>query len=125
MGADQSDWMDIKRGVRHECFISSCFLYNEMIMSLIEGQEGFTTGGRNMNDIRYADDTVLIVDSQEKLQDILTSVKEASEAKGLRINADKKEVMVISEKAQAPRCSVGGNDKRKRHYGRWKMYKEN
>ena len=113
IGADQSDWMDIKRGVRQGCVLSPDLfsLYSEMIMRSIEGKEGLAIGGRNINNIRYADDTVLIADSQEKLQDILTTVKEASEAKGLTINVDKTEVMVISKKTQVPRCDVRVNDK--------------
>ena len=113
VGADKTDWIEIKRGVRQGCVLSPDLfsLYSELIMRSIEGKESFTVGGRNINNIRYADDTVLIADSQEKLQDILTEVKEASEAEGLAINVEKTEVMVISKKAQVPRCNVRVNGK--------------
>lgn len=63
------------------------------------------------DNIRYADDTVLIAGSQDTLQDIQTAVKEAAEAKGLTITGDETEVMVISKKAPAQRCSARVNDK--------------
>ena len=109
---DHSDWMNITRGVRQVCPPPDLFsLHSEMIMRSIEGKKGFATGGRNINNLRYADDTVLIADSQEKLQGIVTTVREAREEKGLTVNVDKTEVMVISYKTQVPRCSVRVNDK--------------
>ncbi len=68
-------------------------------------------GGHNINSIRYADDTVLIADTQEKLHNILTVLTEASEERDLTINIDKTEVMVIIKKAQIPRSNVRINNK--------------
>ena len=58
-------------------------------MRSIEGKKGFAIGGRNINNIGYVDNTVLIADSREKLQDILTTMKEVTEEKGLRVKIDK------------------------------------
>ena len=54
-------------------------------------------GGNNINNLRYADETVLIADSEEKLQNILTTVTAESENQGLQVNAKKTECMVISK----------------------------
>lgn len=64
-------------------------LYCEVVKRSAEGLEGITIGGQNVNNIRYEDDTVLIADTREKLQDMLTIVKEESEEKGLAISVDK------------------------------------
>ena len=60
---------------------------SEMIMRQIEEIEGLKTGGHNINNIRYADDTVLTADSEEKLQELLNKVEEESENKGLELNS--------------------------------------
>ena len=63
-------WTIIQRGVRQGCVLSPDFfsLYGEIILRSILNEEGIQIGGRNINNIRYADDTVLIADSEEKLQ---------------------------------------------------------
>ena len=86
-------------------------LYGEMIMREIEGMEGFSVGGRNVNNIRYADDTVLIADSKEKLQKLLDTVKTKSEVHGLKINASKTEILVVSKKEVNPQCVVAVDGK--------------
>ena len=58
-------------------------------MSEIEDKEGVSVGGRNINNLRFADDAALIADSQEKLQRLLEAVVQASENKGLKINIKK------------------------------------
>ena len=77
-----------------------------MILRNIENQEGVNVGGHNINNLRYADDTVLIADSEDKLQRILTTVAEESEKKGLQLNAKKTECMVISKKSVIPKCNI-------------------
>ena len=68
-----------------------------MILRNIKLHEGVRVGGNNINNLRYADDTVSIADSEEKLQGILTTVTVESENKGLQLNAKKTECMVISK----------------------------
>src|SRR5215469_1932566 len=66
-----------------------------MIMREIKELEGIRMNGYNINNIRYADDTVLVADSEEKFQGLLNVLYEVSERKGLKINKSKTEVMVI------------------------------
>ena len=108
-----SEWIEIKRGVRQGCGMSPDLfsLYGEMIMREIEGMEGFSVGGRNVNNIRYADDTVLIADSKEKLQKLLDTVKTKSEVHGLKINASKTEILVVSKKEANPQCVIAVDGK--------------
>ena len=66
----------------------------------------FKVGGHNINNLRYADDTVLIADSEEKLQAILQTVTQESENMGLQLNAKKTESMVITKKPEVPTCHL-------------------
>ena len=108
VGDELTDLVDIKRGVRQGCVMSPDLftLYGEVIMREIETIEGFSIGGRNLNNVRYADDTVLIADSVEKLQELVSVVKAASEDKGLKINIEKTECMVVTKLNEAPDCSI-------------------
>ena len=80
--------------------------YSEIIIRNIKHHEGVRVGGENINNLRYADDTVLIADSEEKLQNILTTVTVESENKGLQLNAKKTECMVISKQSDIPVCNT-------------------
>ena len=71
--------------------------------------DGVDLEGTNYNNLRYADDTALFADSEEKLQRLLKVAAKESERLGLRINCDKTYVLVASKKAQAPVCSVAVN----------------
>ena len=91
------DWFQIGKGVRQGCMLSPCLfnLYAEYIMrnaGLDEAQAGIKISGRNINNLRYADDTTLTVESEEELK-ILMKVKEESEKVGLKLNIQKTKIM--------------------------------
>ena len=81
-------------------------IYSEMILRNLENYPGVKINGENINNIRYADDTVLIADSEENLQRLLDITIEKSEEMGLTLNVKKTECMVISKKAIAPSCNL-------------------
>ena len=83
-GHATTDWFQIRKGVRQGCILSPCLfnLYAENIMrnaGLEETQAGIKIAGRNINNLRYADDTTLIAESAEELKSLLMKVKEESE----------------------------------------------
>ena len=81
-------------------------IYSEMILTNLENYPGVKINGENINNIRYADDTVLIADSEENLQRLLDITIEKSDEMGLTLNVKKTECMVISKKAIAPSCNL-------------------
>ena len=93
-----TDWFKIEKGVQHGCLLSTC-LFNldaEHIMRnarLDELQAGIKIDGRNINNLRYADDTTLMAESEEELKSLLMRVKEGSERAGLRLNIKKSKIM--------------------------------
>ena len=101
-------WIEIKQGVRQECVMSPDLfsIYGEIIMRSIIGMEGIRIGGENINNIRFADDTVIIADSEEKLQALLDAVRRESENMGLKINIKKTEVVVASKNPEPPICNI-------------------
>ena len=93
-----TDWFRIEKGVRQGCLLSLCLfnLYSEHTIRnarLDELQTGIKTPGRNINNLRYADDTTLIAESEEDLKSLLMSVKEESEKVGLKLNTKKTKIM--------------------------------
>ena len=93
-----TDWFQIGKGVRQGCILSACLfnLYAEYIRrnaGLDEAQAGIKTAGRNMNVLRYADDTTLMAESEEELKSLLLKVKEESEKVGLKLNIQKMKIM--------------------------------
>ena len=92
-GHGTTDWFQIGKGVRQGCILSPCLfnLYAECIMQnagLDEAQAGIKTAGRNINNLRYADDSTLMAESEE-LKSLLMKVKEESEKVGLKLNIQK------------------------------------
>ena len=88
-GHGTTDWSQIGKGVCQGCILSSCLFnfYAEYIMrnaGLEEAQAGIKIAGRNNNNLRYADDTTLMAESEEKLKSLLMKVKEKSEKVGLK-----------------------------------------
>ncbi|GFS23991.1 endonuclease-reverse transcriptase [Elysia marginata] len=112
VGNETSSFQRIKRGVRQGCVLSPDLfsLYSEIIMQNLENCPGIKVGGYNVNDIRYADDTVLIAENKDDLQKLLNIVEEESRKKGLEPNSKKTEVMVISRKQEPPKSDIFIND---------------
>ena len=90
-GHEATEWFQIGKGVCQGCILSPCLfsLYAEYIMrnaGLDETQAGIKIAGRNINNFRYADDTTIMVESEEELKSLLMKVKEESEKVGLKLN---------------------------------------
>ena len=90
-----TDWFKIGKGVCQSCLLSPCLfnVYAEYIVrsaGLDEAQAGIKTAGRNINNLRYADDTILMAESEEELKSLLMKVKEKSEKVGLKLKKFKK-----------------------------------
>ena len=94
-GHGTTDWFQIGKGVCQGCILSPCLfnLYAEYIKrnaGLEEAQAGIKISGRNINNLRYADDTTLMTESEEELKSLLMKVKEESEKVGLKLNIHKR-----------------------------------
>uniref|UniRef100_A0A4W2E168 Reverse transcriptase domain-containing protein n=1 Tax=Bos indicus x Bos taurus TaxID=30522 RepID=A0A4W2E168_BOBOX len=97
-GHGTTDWFQIGKGVRQGCILSPWLfnLYAEYIMRnarLEETQAGIKIAGRNINHLRYADDTTLMAESEEELKSLLMKVKVESEKVGLKLNIQKTKIM--------------------------------
>ena len=98
---EQTDWFQIEKGIRQGCILSPCLfnLYAEYIIrnaGLEEAQAGIKIARRNINNLRYADDTTLMAESEEELKSLLMKVKEESEKVGLKLNIQKTKIMASS-----------------------------
>ena len=92
------DWFKIGKGVRQGCVLSPCLfnLYAGYIVwnaRLEESQAGIKIAGRNINNLRSADDTTLMAERKEELKSLLIKVKEESEKAGLKLNIPKTKTM--------------------------------
>ena len=95
------DWFQIEKGVCQGCVLSLCLfnLYAEYIMrnpGLDEAQAGIKIAGRNINHLRYIDDTTLVAESKEELKNFLMKVKEESEKAGYKLNIQKTKILSSS-----------------------------
>ena len=97
-GHGTTDWFQIGKGGCQGCILSPC-LFNlcaDYIMrnaGLEEAQAGIKIAGRNINNLRYTDDTTLMAESEEELKILLINVKEESEKVGLKLNIQKTKIM--------------------------------
>ena len=97
-GQGTTDWFQIGKGVHQGCMLSP-YLFNLYAQYIIrnavleEAQAGIKSAGRNINNLRYADDTTLTAESEEELKSLLMKVKEESEKAGLKLNIQKTKIM--------------------------------
>ena len=92
------DWFQIEKGVRQGCILPPCLfnLHAEYIMrnaGLDEAQASIRIAGRNISNLRYADDTTLMAENEEELKSLLMKVKVESEKVGLKLNIQKTKIM--------------------------------
>ena len=97
-GHEITDWLQVGKGVRQGCILSPCLFnfYAEYIMrnaGLEEAQAGIKNARRNINNLRYADDTTFMAESEEELKSFLMKVKVESEKVGLKLNIQKTKIM--------------------------------
>ena len=96
---ETTDWFQIGKAVCQGCILSPCLfnLYTEYIMrnaGLKEAQAGIKIARRNINNLKYADDTTFMAENEEELKSLLMKVKEESEKVGLKLNIQKTEIML-------------------------------
>ena len=97
-GHGTTDWFQRGKGVRQGCILSP-YLFNfyaEYVMrnaGLEEAQAGIKIAGKNINNLRYADETTLMAESEEELKSLLMKVKEENEKVGLKLNIQKTQIM--------------------------------
>jgi len=101
-GRGTTDWFQAGKGARQGCILPPCLfnLYAEYMMRnavLDEAQAGIKIAGRNINNLRYADDTTLMAESEEELKSLLMKVKEESEKAGLKLNISKTKIMAYGK----------------------------
>ena len=99
-GHGKMDWFQIGKGVHQGCILSPCLfnLHAEYIMrnaGLDEPQAGTRTAGGNINNLRYADDTTFMAESEEEVKSLLMKVKEESERAGLKLNIQKPKIVAF------------------------------
>ena len=113
-GYGANDWFQIRKGVCQGCILSPCLfnLYADYIMSnagLEEAQAGIKTAGRNINNLRYADNTSLMVESEEELKSLLMKVKKESEKASLKFNIRKLRSWCLFSSLHGNRWGNNGN----------------
>ena len=111
----ETDWFQIGKGVCQDCILSPCLFnfYAEYIMrnlGLDEAQTGIKIPGRNINNLRYADDTTLMAESKEERKSLLMKVEEENEKVGLKLNIQKTKIMANrwGNSGNSDRLNFGG-----------------
>ena len=97
-GHGTTDWFQIGKGAHQGCILSPCLfnLYAKYVIrnaELDEAQAGIQIAGRNISNLRHADDTNIMAESEEELKNLLMKVKEESEKAGLKLNIQKTKIM--------------------------------
>ena len=102
---DRNGWVEIQRGVRQGCVLSPNLfsLYSQVVMDQLEDAEGIKVGGNN---IRYAYDTVLISDKEEKLQRLVDELSEECRSYGLSVNTTKTKVLGLTKRRELLEVNV-------------------
>ena len=117
-GHQIANWFQIGKRVRQGCILSPCLfnLYAEYIMrniGLDQAQAGIKIAERNINNLKYADDTTLMAESEEELKSLLMKVKEESEKVGLKLNFQKTKIMASGyHYFMVKRWGINGNSER-------------
>ena len=123
IGHGTTDWFQIGKGVRQGCILSPCLfdLYTEYIMrnsGLDEAQAGIKIAGRNINNLRYADDTTFMAESEEELKSLLMKVKVVSEKSWLKSqHSENKDHGIRSHHFMGNRWGNSGNSVRLYFWG--------
>ena len=99
-GQGTTNWFQIGKGIPQGCILSPCLfnLHAEYIMrntGLEEAQAGIQIARKNINNLRYADNTTLMTESEEELKSLLMKVKEESKKVGLKLNIQKSKIMTF------------------------------
>ena len=124
------DWFQIGKGAHQGCVLLPCLfnIYAQYILwiaGLDDAQAGIKISGRSINNLRYADDTTLVAESEEELKSLLMKMKENSEEAGLKLNIQKMKIMVWSHQYRANSWGNSANSDRlyflglQNHCGRW------
>ena len=97
-GHGKADWFHIGKGVHQGCILSLCLFnfyaeYNLLNVGLDEALAGIKIAGRNINNLRYADDTTFMAEREEELKSLLMKVKEESEKAGFKLNIQNIKIM--------------------------------
>ena len=134
-GQGTADWLQIGKGVCQGCKLSPCLfnLCTEYIMrkaGLDEAQARIKIAGRNIKSLRYANDTILMVESEEELKSLLMKVKEENERAGLKLNIQKLRSWHPVSPLMASRFEKGGHSVRFHFHGlqnhcRWSLQPQN